>query len=145
MMKNIFLTLLLSTLALTGCHTFAWQDVEGGINGTWTQLPAQPGNIIQYTFDNGTLSITVNGLPVNFTDEDKNQYPSLEYRVDKKADNHYVIIQKLRNPSSIGRTEMFYGTTRWLVVKQTGSELFIISEGDNGLKGEYQLEFFKLD
>lgn len=120
-----------------------WQDVETDINGTWTKLPVEPGNEIQYTFDNGALTITVNGTPVEFTDDDKTVYPALSYRVDKKISNQYLIIQQLRNPSSVGRTEMFYGTNRWLVVRQKDNELYLMSEGESGLKGEYQLEFFR--
>ncbi len=143
-MKSLLLLLTVSLLfILPGCHTYLWQDVETDINGTWTKLPVEPGKEIQYTFDNGTLTITVNGSPIEFTDDDKVVYPGLSYRVDKKISNQYLIIQQLRNPSSIGRTEMFYGTNRWLVVKQKDNELYLMSEGESGLKGEYQLEFFR--
>ncbi len=145
-MRAIIALFALFTVLLSGCHTAIWQDVEGEIEGTWTLQPAEPGNITQFTFEGGALSITRNGAPVDMQDEDGTVFTSAEYRVQKQINNHYVVIEKLFFEKwgwGIIRYNIFDRVDRWLVVTLNEDELYLSSEGEDGLKGEFQLHFFR--
>lgn len=146
-MKKTLALLTLTSLLFTGCHTAIWQDVNSEIEGTWTLQPAAPGNTFQFTFQGGELSFTLNGNPVPLQDLDGTvTYPSVEYRVQKQINNHYVIIDKLffeKWGFGIIRYNVFDIVDRWLVVTVNENELYLSSEGETGLKGEFQYHFFK--
>jgi len=51
----------------TSCHTYVWQNMDKKIAGTWTRMPVEPGYIEIWNFDNGNLSITINGVALIFS------------------------------------------------------------------------------
>lgn len=140
--RTPLLLLAFSLLLFSGCHTAVWQDVEGEIQGTWTLMPAEPGNILQFEFNDGTLTILQNGQPMQFEDTDAQMYATAEYRVEKQLNNHYVYIEQLLFENTRLRKTIFQTTDRWLVIRLKDGELYLSSQGEDGLKGEYQLHFF---
>jgi hypothetical protein len=147
-MKSLlkFLTLsIISVLTLQSCHTYVFQGVDSQIQGTWTLMPVEPGNTIQYKFSNGKLSITLNSVPLQFKDDKGNLATEINYRVENNLTNHSVVIDKvfiLNYPVS-WQQNMFGRTRKWTVITSKSTNLFLMSEEENGLRGQYQLQLFK--
>jgi hypothetical protein len=147
-MKSLlkFLTLsIISVLTLQSCHTYVFQGVDSQIQGTWTLMPVEPGNTVQYKFSNGKLSITLNSVPLQFKDDKGNLTTEINYRVENNLTNHSVVIDKvfiLNYPVS-WQQNMFGRTRKWTVITSKSTNLFLMSEEENGLRGQYQLQLFK--
>ena len=125
-------------LFMTNCHTYAWQPVADQIKGTWTLLPIEPV-IEEWTFDNGKLTISIDGIFQQW-DDDGTIVDYLTYRVDNMITNHYVIINSLKYA-----TNQFYhpheSIVKWLVITSGNNGLFLESIDNRGLKGGWQYEF----
>ena len=135
----------IALLSLSACHTAVWQDVEGNVEGTWTLMPVDTGLQIQFQFSNGLLTITDNGIPLEFHPEGQgaNTSTTIEYDVIKQANNHYIHTPRLVIKNFGWRSYMFMNTERWLVITSKEKELYLESIGYEGLKGTFQLHFFR--
>lgn len=141
-MKTTLLAVFAAWLIASGCHTYAWEPVADEIEGTWTRQPVQPNYMEVWTFDNGKLTININGFFLQFMDDNGNPVSALDYRIDNLITNHYLIIENLRTTS--GTYYLHETVRRWLIIQSDPNEIYISSESDNGLKGGYQFHFFKL-
>jgi hypothetical protein len=144
LLKFITLSLIIGT-TLQSCHTYVFQGVDSQIQGTWTLMPVEPGNTIQYNFDNGKLSITLNGVPLQFEDDKGNVSTDVNYRVENNLTNHSVVIDKVLIPNYpvSWQRNMFGRTRKWTVITSKSTNFFLMSEEENGLRGQYQLQLFK--
>jgi hypothetical protein len=143
MIRQAAILLLLMPLMFIGCHTYLWQNVGNEIQGTWTLMPVEPGNTVQFTFEKGKLRVARNGFPITFEDENGNVVDEIGYSVENKLNNQYVYIDKYLMPGFGYQSHMFNKTFRWLVITVKDDELFLESLGEEGLKGEFQLHFFR--
>ena len=127
---------------MQSCHTSPFQNVDSQIQDEWTLMPVENGNTTVWKFDNGTLSISVNGDPVTFKKNDGTEVKALTYSVDNSVSNHYVYIDVL-NQTGTTTTSLPAHLKKYLVVKSKSDELYLESIGDTGHKGEAQFHFFK--
>lgn len=144
MIRKVAIVLLLLPLTLVSCHTYVWQNVSSQMEGTWTLMPVTAGNTIQFTFKGGKMSVTQNGIPVTFEDENgTTTVNQIDYSVKNELTNQFVYIDQYVMPGFGYKSSMFTRTIRWLVVTVKDDELFLESFGEEGLKGEFQLHFFR--
>jgi hypothetical protein len=129
-------------LVTTGCHTYAWEPVADEIEGTWTLQPVEPTYIEQWTFDNGQLTISINGTFLQFEDANGNTVGYLKYHVENLILNHYLIIDNL--PLTNGQYRIHDSIVRWLFIMSDDNEFYISSESQEGLKGGWQYHFFRI-
>lgn len=108
-------------------------------------MPVTPGSTTQFTFESGNLSVTRNSIPRLFKHIDNGStVPQISYVVENKFNNQYLLIEDAYELPGYGyQSHMFEKTDRWLVITAKEDELFLESEGKDGLKGEFQIHLFR--
>lgn len=139
--KTVIVVASAFSLMAADCHTSPWEPVADELEGTWTLQPVQPNYIEQWTFDNGQLTISINGFFLQFDDQGTTQ-SSLSYHVDNLITNHYLVIDNL--PTTSGGYHIHNSIARWLFISSDANEFFISSESIEGLKGGWQYHFFRI-
>jgi len=137
----LFLSVILCSFFLSSCHTHTFQGVENQIQDTWYMMPKDDGNVVKWTFENGSLSITINDQQIEFETAAGAKVTSTTYTVENKLANHYMYIKSLKVLN--GPQSLLPEVNKWLVIKSNKTEFFIESIKDSGHKGEYQYHFFK--
>jgi len=126
----------------SGCHTYVWQNIDKKIAGVWTRMPVEPGYIEIWNFDNGKLSITVNGVALIFQKDDGTTTTTLNYTITNTIDNHYLYFDNLKATNA--QWSLQEDIERWLIITLNNSELYLSAETKKHQKGGTQKEFYRL-
>ena len=139
-MRRILLYIAVTALIM-GCTTHAFQPVAKQIQGEWLIQPITDNYEEIWRFENGSLTIFINGDQISFKNNNGTTSDVLEYTVDNTLSSHFVHLQS--KVADNGPKNLVPDQKKWLVIKINNEELYISSESHDGRKGEYQLHFIK--
>lgn len=137
------IALILPVIAIQSCHTYVFDNVGEKIQGTWTMMPVEPGNNIQFVFTSDSVHVFENEVPATLINTDGKPLNAAGYTIEQNLTNHYLVIDPFKIEDFGLMSSMLVRTEKWLVITLTKEELYLQSIGKEGLKGEYQLHFFR--